>query len=113
MTGTAQTLKDLLEGDFVRLELADRSIRAEVVGVDREVVKGPSGDRARRCTIRFMPVGTDAKAAEADRYRVTVEPSNGGFRIGSLIAEIYVEEKLDYRSEPRGELVGVSLVDGI
>lgn len=113
MTRTALTLKDLLEGDFVQLELSDRSIRAEVVGVDRDVVKGPSGDRARRWTIRFMPVGADAKTAEADRYRVTVEPTNGGFRIGDLIAEIYVEEKLDYRSEPRGELVDVSLVDGI
>jgi len=111
MTEIAAILKDLLEGDLVELELADRTIRAEVVGVDREVVRNPSGDRDRRCTIRFMPVGDDAKAAEADRYRVTIEPTNGGYRIGDLIAEVYVEAELDYRSEPRGELVRVEAED--
>lgn len=113
MSDHAQVLRDLLEGDFVRLVLADRTIRAEVVGVDRELVTADSGDRGRRCTVRFMPVGADAKAAEADRFRVTVEPSNGGYRVGDLIAEIYVEEKLDYRSEPRGKLVDVEYVDAV
>lgn len=113
MTEIAHILKDLLEGDFVELEMADRTIRAEVVGVDREVIRSPSGERDRRCTIRFMPVGDDAKAAEADRYRITIEPTDGSYRIGDLIAEVYVEEDLDYRSEPRGELHDISVVDGI
>jgi len=107
MTELATVLRDLLEGDIVELELADRTIRTEVVGVDREVVRSPSGDRDRRCTIRFMPVGEDAKAAEADRYRITIEPASDGYSVGDLIAEVYVEAELDYRSEPRGELVGV------
>lgn len=113
MNDHAQTLRDLLEGDFVRLVLPDRTIRAEVVGVDRELVSATSDDRGRRYTIRFMPVGADAKSVEADRYRVTVEPGNDGYRVGDLIAEIYVEETLDYRSEPYGELVDVDPVDAV
>lgn len=110
MSAIAQTLSDLLEGDFVQLELADRAIRAEVVGVDRELVEVGSNDRARRCTIRFMPVGEDGRAVEADRYRVSVEPTVDGHRVGDLIAEVYMEDMLDYRSEPRGELANVDLV---
>ena len=111
MSELARTLTDLLEGDFVRLDAGELSVRTEVVGVDRTVVETADGRRARRCTIRFMPIGDDATAVPADRYRVTVEPAADGFRIGDLIAEIYVEEDLDYRSEPRGPVADIELFD--
>lgn len=107
MTEPAETLIDLLDGDLVRIETPEVSVTAEVIDHEREPHGEPSDAGEWRYSLRFMPVGEDATAVNADRYRVDVTPDGGGWSIGELIAEVYVEEDLTYESEPRGDLTRV------
>ena len=112
MSELAEALIGLLDGDFVRLETADLCVRAEVTDHRRESYDGP-GDALWEYRIGFMPVGDDATRVDADRYCVTVEPDGRcGWNVGEVVAEVYHEEDLSYRSESRGPLDDVVLLSG-
>lgn len=109
MAELARTLIDLLNGDFVRLVTPELEVRAEVVDHSREPVTEDADIVAWEYTIEFMPVGDDAMAVPADRYRVTVEPGDDddGWVVGELLAEVYLEDELAYEVHSRGELRSV------
>lgn len=112
MADCAEELIDLLDGDFVRLELGHRSFDAEVIEHDREPYRDGTGKRAWEYTIRFMPVGASAETVDADQFRVDVRsPSSGELTVGTLKAETYDEERLDYVTNPLGELKDVRPID--
>lgn len=108
MAELARMLIDLLNGDFVRLVTPELEVRAEVVDHSREPVTEDADIVAWEYTIEFMPVGDDAMAVPADRYRVTVEPGDDdGWVVGELLAEVYLEDELAYEVHSRGELRSV------
>lgn len=108
MTGIADRLIHLLNGDVVELETEAGTIATAVDTNDHEAIgEGEEGLRWRH-TIGFMPIGGDARAVDADRYRVTVEPGpDGELEVGELVAEVYVEERAGYEERAAGELTDV------
>ena len=112
MSSLADRLRHLLDGDVVELETASGVIRAEVETTDRERSGGAGEREPWRYTIRFMPFGEDAQSVDADRYSVTVQPdAEGGWVVGDLVAEVFVEDVVDYESRPEGEVVDVRKLD--
>lgn len=112
MSDLGETLIGLLDGDFVRLEATEVTVTAEVIDHQRELGQDPAGGQAWYYTLRFMPVGETAAGVDADRYRVAVEPdARDGWTVGELVAEVYVEDELTYKPEPRGELLSVEVLD--
>lgn len=112
MDALGDRLVRLLAGDCVRLETPARTVTAEVLANDQTTLAaGPSGTRSRH-TVRFMPVGEDAKTVGADRLHVSVEPSaDGSWAVGPLVAEVFDEDELAYASEPWGALTGLEPLD--
>jgi len=101
-----ETLIDLLDGDFVVIETEDVSVTTEVIKHGRAATE--RGDHGQwRYSIRLMPVGEDATRVAPDRYRITVEPADGGRSVSELIAEVFVEEDRSYELESRGEVTRV------
>ncbi|MFW6384693.1 MAG: hypothetical protein ACOCY7_00995 [Halodesulfurarchaeum sp.] len=112
MADCAEELIDLLDGDFVRLELGHRSFEAEVIEHEREPYRDGTGRTAWEYTIRFMPVGASAATVDADHFRIEVRsPSSGESTVGTLKAETYDEEQLDYVTSPIGEIKDVRTID--
>lgn len=112
MDALGDRLVHLLAGDFVRLECAELTLTAEVLANEQAgrpgVTDGPTG----RHTVRFMPIGEDATAVEADRFHVVVDPGGEtGWAVGPLVAEVFDEDELAYVTEPRGELRGLEPLD--
>lgn len=100
----ADTLLELLDGDFVELSTDDRTVTAEVIDHDRETLD----DGRWQYTVRFMPVGEDATRVTPDRYRITIRGGDDtGVQVSELIAEVFVEADPSYELEPRGPVLTV------
>lgn len=112
MDALGERLVHLLAGDFVRLECPELSVTTEVLENQQTSPAGLPGGSAGRHMVRFMPIGEDATAVQADRFRVAVDPGREtGWVVGPLVAEVFDEDALDYVSEPCGELVGLEVLD--
>lgn len=112
MAALGDRLVHLLAGDFVRIECPDLTVTAEVLANEQTGRTGTGSRVAGRQTVRFMPIGEDATAVQADRFHVVVEPGEGrGWEVGPLVAEVFDEAELAYVSEPRGELRGLEVLD--
>lgn len=112
MASMGDRLVHLLAGDFVRLECDELAVVAEVVENEQGGRAGVRSGATGRHTVRFMPIGEDATAVPADRFRVAVDPAEGGgWTVGPLVAEVFDEDRLAYVTEPRGELVGLEVLD--
>lgn len=108
MTELETRLGRLLAGDFVRLETADLSVRAEVVTNDLAALDDPVTAAPGGHTVSFMPIGERGRAVEADRFHVTLEPADGpDWAVGPLMADVFDESKLTYVTKPLGPLVAV------
>ncbi|MDZ7702514.1 MAG: hypothetical protein U5J98_10905 [Halobacteriales archaeon] len=112
MAQLGDRLVHLLAGDFVRLECEELAVAAEVLDNEQGGHAGVQSGASGRHRIRFMPVGEDATAVQADRFYVNVDPTNGGgWTVGPLVAEVFDEDQLAYVTEPRGELLGLEVLD--
>lgn len=112
MASTGDRLVHLLAGDVVRLECEELAVVAEVLANEQGGRAGVRSGAAGRHRLRFMPIGEDATAVQADRFHLEVEPADGdGWTVGPLVAEVFDEDQLAYVSEPRGELVGLEKLD--
>ena len=112
MTALAERLIHLLDGDVVELETDRRTITA-AVETNAHVVGDDGTDRQSRHRIGFMPIGEDATTVTADRFSVTVEPApDGGWVVGDLVAEVFVEPGVGYEERSEGALVDVRKLDG-
>lgn len=112
MADCAEDLIGLLDGDFVRLEVGHRSFDVEVVEHERERSRDGTDGTDWEYTVRFMPVGASAKNVDADQFRVEIRSQRGGeLTVGTLMAETYDEEDLDYDSHPVGEITDVRSLD--
>lgn len=112
MDALGDRLVHLLAGDFVRLESAERTLTAEVVANELAGRSGGPDGPSGRHTVRFMPIGVDATAVEADRFHVVVDPAGEtGWTVGPLVAEVFDEDELAYVTEPCGELRGLEPLD--
>lgn len=112
MTALGDRLVHLLAGDFVRLECAELTLTAEVLANEQGGHAGVRSAATGRHRIRFMPIGDDATAVQADRFHVEVDRAEGDdWTVGPLVAEVFDEDELAYVTEPRGELVGLEVLD--
>lgn len=113
MAEPVRTLTDLLEGDIVRLETPQLTVRAEVTAHDRDPAETAAEGRRWRHAITFMPIGEDAVEATADRYRIEITPrASGQLAVSDVVAEVFDEDTFSYVGEPRGPLTAIELLGG-
>lgn len=111
MEPLGERLVHLLAGDLVRLECEELAVTAEVLTNEQGGHAGVEAGATARHMVRFMPIGEDATAVVADRFRVSVDPAEGGgWTVGPVVAEVFDEERLAYETEPRGELVSLDVL---
>ena len=112
MEPLGERLVHLLAGDVVRLECEELAVTAEVLENEQGGHAGVEGGATARHTVRFMPIGEDATAVTADRFRVAVDPAEDGegWAVGAVVAEVFDEDQLAYVAEPRGALVDLEVL---